>query len=498
MALTASLASRQALSKLTNELRGTPDTPIVSEDELRQHLYIMDTNDNVIRYVPNRIQRDLESKLTGRDLIIKYRQGGISTFFIIKKSVKAMTKTARIGIMAHDDQTTQKLRRMADLLWKQLPSHLRPLRGLDNASTTTYRQTLSEVTIATAGSVNAGRGGTYPGGFYGSEVAFWKDAKGIMSAIMQGVPLHAPIALETTANGASGFVYEEAMKALRGESIWTLHFYQWWWDDRYQIALAPDETLTPTAEEADLMARHSLTLEQIKWRRYKQTELGDVFFQEYPEDIETCFLVSGRGVFQLDKPNLFTRCHEDRSILGFPVWVADDYVADDKSVHALGIDWGQNPDSTAVSIWDSTTYRKIAQYVTGKRDYEHIIGDIVKLAQHYNAKYIIPEQNSMRMQISFLAKAIKAAMGDDAPRISPFNMDNKRKDDLVKLMQQGMNEGLRLLDEPIARHQMRIFQARQTPTGLWTYGHPDNEHDDIVIADMLCHLATYQLRDHIN
>jgi hypothetical protein len=167
-------------------------------------------------------------------------------------------------------------------------------------------------------------------------------------------------------------------------------------------------------------------------------------------------------------------------------------------VHVMGIDWGMSPDSTAVAIWDSTTYRKVAQYVTGKRDYEYIIGDIVDLALCYSVKYIVPEKNSMRMQVSFLVKAIAAAFPENAPRISPFNMDNKRKDDLVKLFQQGINEGLQLLDEPISKHELRTFEASQTPSGLWTYSHPSNGHDDTVVADMLAHLATFQLRDKIN
>jgi hypothetical protein len=154
---------------------------------------------------------------------------------------------------------------------------------------------------------------------------------------------------------------------------------------------------------------------------------------------------------------------------------------------------------------NSNSYREIALYITGKRDYENIIADLVQIALHFKVKYIVPEKNSMSMQISVLHTALLEAFeGAEAlargwqmksPRIAPFIMTNKKKDDLVKLFQQGINDGLQLLDEPISKHEARIFQAQQTPSGLWTYAAPVGSHDDTIITRMLANLACYQLRD---
>ena len=264
------------------------------------------------------------------------------------------------------------------------------------------------------------------------------------------------------------------------KSLWKLHFYAWWWAEEYCIALEPGEVLDYTDDERMLVRKPGLTPEQIKWRRYKQLELGDLFLQEYPEDPDSCFLVSGRGVFHFT-PTLF--------------YDTPPTEPEDGHEYVLAADWGQHPDSTAASVMDSTTYREVALLRTGKRDYDVMVNEVADLGAHWQVKHVIPEFNSIgRVTAKMLVEALRERMGDNMPNVRPFDMTNKRKDDLVKLFQQGIKDGLKLLDNTVATHELRIFQARQTSTGLWTYSHPDGEHDDTVIARLLAHLACYQLR----
>lgn len=460
-------------------------------------LKIQDKTDTIIPFAMNELQIRYLANRTPRDLILKPRQVGFSTAIQGEIFRYSTTRPTRSLTLADDDVNTQKLRRMQDKFYDNLPDGFKPIRSISNARLTIYPEYNSEVMIGTAGNTNVGRAGSYRIQHY-SEIAFYKDAENIMKSALQGGKPFWVVA-ESTPNGAQGYFYERCMEALRGDGIWKLHFFTWFDYSDYKIALEPHEVLRYTDEEKALIHKHALSAGQIKWRRDKIGELGtDGFTQEYPEDAETCFLVSGRGVFQLDKPNLFTPCHEDRSILGFPVSVATDYVATADSVHVMAIDWGQSPDATAASIWNSTTYREIALYITGKRDYEYIIGDIVKLAQHYNVKYIVPEQNAMRFQIETLNKSILAAMPDNHPRIAPFNMSLPKKDGLVKMLQQGISGGIQMLDNPIAKHELRIFEAQQNSSGSWSYAAPNGLHDDTVIARLLAHLACYQLRERLN
>lgn len=453
---------------------------------IEQNLYIVDKDDMLRRYIPNRMQRDLETRLTGRDLILKYRQGGASTFFVAHYFKKAVSQRARIAIMAHDSATTQKLRRMAFTFWHNLPSGIRPIRGLDNAQTTSYRHTGSEITIATAGSKNVGLGGTYGGGVHGSEVAYWKDPSVTMSAIMQGVPLNAPIALESAPHGANGWFYERCMEALRGEGIWTLHFYQWWWEDGYTITLEPNEELVYSDEESLLVDTHGLSAMQIKWRRYKQAELGASFAESYPEDVNSCFLQSGQGVFRFL----------------FDTFTAPVIDYDPTHQYVMGIDWGQADDFTDARVFDVTSYSEVAVLHLNKLSYESMIDSIAQLAFKWHVEKIMPERNSMGAAIEMLSAALNRLEWPIDPRtkypsnptIQSFWTDIRSKDRLVKLFQAGIEAGLKLLDDPIANAELRAYISKQTPSGLWNYSHPDGGHDDTVIARLLAHAATYELK----
>jgi hypothetical protein len=264
-------------------------------------LKILDKDKHLVPFRYNKAQAHFQANRTGRDLILKARQLGFSTLIQGEMFRKTVTSTQTTITLAHDAETTQKLRRMADWFYEHCKfGDVQPLRKYANATLATYPEFDSTSTIATAGNVEAGRGDTYTE-LHGSEVAFWKDAEKIVAGAMQG---GSPIVtLESTPNGAQGFFYDKCMEALSGGGIWKLHFYPWWWDVDYRII--SDDVISYTSDEAALVAKHGLDAAQIKWRRMKVMELGRLFIQEYPEDVLSCFLTSGNSYFG-DLSGVFT------------------------------------------------------------------------------------------------------------------------------------------------------------------------------------------------
>lgn len=444
-------------------------------------LKIQDKNDMIIPLIYNPIQRDYLRNRTPRDLILKPRQIGFSTAIQAELFRYATTRPARTLTLADEHDNTQKLRRMQEKFYDNLPI-AKPERSANNARLTVYPNLPSEMMIGTAGNTNVGRVGSYRYHHY-SELAHYKDASMIMKSALQGGRPVWVIA-ESTPNGAQGWFYERCMEALQPDSgsVWTLHFYAWFSHIEYQIVLESGEVLQYDDDEQVIVNRHKLKPGQIKWRRNKIAELGSrsSFLQEYPEDPESCFLVSGRGVFTFSASLFY-----------------DDPPTSPEEGHryVMGVDWGQNPDATVAVVFDSTDYREVALLRMLKRDYDVMIADIARLAAHWGVSNVIPEFNSIgRVTAKMLVTELRQIMPDTMPVVRAFDMTNKRKDDLVKLFQQGILEGMRLTNDTNAKHELRIFQARQTPTGLWTYSHPEGEHDDTVIARLLAHLACYQLR----
>lgn len=459
-------------------------------DDIRAHLRILNDKQQLIPYVPNVIQAHYLAHRTGRDLILKPRQVGMSTGIEAELFVDATTKTVMGATLAHDDRTTQLMREIANRFYTNLPEKLRPQRTSNNATVTRYAGTNSAIMIATAGNASSGIGGTY-NRIHGTEVAYWQYAREIMSGIMQGVPVgHGIIELESAANGAQGWFYENFIEALnpKNESIWTPHFYEWWWEARYQIALNPDETLVYEDDEQALVEKHGLTPEQIKWRRSKQKELKGDFLQSYPEDPVTCFLTSGSMVFT-----------------GYTLYEPVEQSALDDHLYVMGIDWSGggagDADSHAWSIADATDYREVVIEATRQRDDDAVLEEIVEAAKRWRVITIMPELNSMGRTLAARLDKMLNERGYDwgknkrgeslAPVVDGVFMTNPVKDELVKDMKAAFKAGYKLVDDTDATDELLSFVSKQLASGLWTYGAKSGKHDDRVIARLLCQRACY-------
>jgi hypothetical protein len=434
----------------------------------RRFLKILDKNKNLVPFKWNKAQADFFAKRTGHDLILKARQLGFSTLIQGEMFRKTVTSTQTTITLAHDDPTTQKLRRMAERFYDNCKfNDIQPQRKYANSTLATYPEFDSTAIIATAGNVQSGRGDTYTM-MHGSEVAFWKDAEKIVAGAMQGGS--PDVILESTPNGAQGFFYDKCMEALSGNSIWRLHFYSWFWDDNYRIV--SDDIITYTDEEAALVAKHGLDQAQIKWRREKIRELGRLFIQEYPEDEISCFLTSGNSYFG-DLSNVFTAPANAEYIEGH------DYYA--------GLDFGQTKDFTAMPVFDKTTRRQVDLLHINNLEWSEIRNRIKKMSDKWHLRSILAEKNSIGIV------NIEALQALGLP-VQAFETTNESKAVIMSNMNEALHfGGWKLLDIPIQKHELNTFVATQLPSGAWRLAADGDGHDDIVIGDALgIKLATFE------
>ncbi len=429
-------------------------------------LYILDKDKKLKRLSWNRAQRDFHSKRTGRDLILKARQLGFSTYVQGEMFRRAVTSTRATMTIAQDDETTAKLRRMHNRFYDHCKfGAVQPLRKYANDTLITYPEFDSECLTATAGSKEVGRGGTYTD-IHGSEVAFWPDAEKIIAGATQGG--NPDVVLESTPNGAQGYFYDLCQEALDGKGIWQLHFYPWWWDDAYRVVLEPGEQITYSADEMQLVARHSLAPEQIKWRRNKQAELKRLFPQEYPEDPRSCFLVSGVSYFGdllscWDAPLEATYQEGHR--------------------YSAGLDFGQQNDYTDMPILDTTTKCQVDLLHINNLSWSDLRSRIKEKFDYWHLLFILAESNSIG------SVNIEALQAMDVS-IWPFNTDNENKAEVCQNWHNAIHAGgWQMQPHEVQQHEFRTFVAKQTPSGLWRLAADGNGHDDTVIGMVLAYEA---------
>jgi hypothetical protein len=323
---------------------------------------------------------------------------------------------------------------------------------------TTYPEFDSVVTIATAGNVETGRGDTYTD-MHGSEVAFWKDAEKIIAGAMQGGS--PDVVLESTPNGAQGYFYERCMEAVRGEGVWRLHFYPWWWDDSYRILLIHGEQIELADDEERLVEEHHLDLEQIKWRRNKIAELRGLFRQEYPEDPITCFLTSGNSYFG-DMTDVFTAPMN-------PVY-------DPTHEYVAGLDFGQTNDFTAMPVLDITAKCQVDLLHVRKLEWKEQRRRVAEMYRKWHCSRMGAERNS-------IGSVNIEALQDDKLTVIPFDTTNESKAEIMSDLYEGIHtDGWKLQDHPVQRHEMQTFVSTQTPSGLWRLAAEGDGHDDTVMG----------------
>lgn len=443
-----------------------------------RYLYIQDKEDRLTQLIPNEAQRDFYRNVQASDsrfhLLIKARQIGFSTLIQAWQFHEVCIRSLRAVTMAHDSDTTSKLRQMAKLYYDNLPTSLGIQRITDNAAITRYAPHHSEITIATAGSDRLkhsggkGRGGTY-NFFHGSEVPYWPNPIKTISGALQGLSGNGLCIFEATANGAQGWTWD----TVNSPGKWVIHFYPWYWAEEYRLPVT--EALVLTDDEQQLIDNayeqgFDLTDEHIAWRRDKQSELGFLFPQEYPETLAGAFLTSGNGVFgdvahALTAPLNSVYCAEHR------------YVA--------GVDWGQEQDYTTCSIIDTTTDTEVELLRMNRMGWDVMQERIVEACIRWQVEAIQPERNSIgSVNIHYLHDEFERQ--GYSITIRPITMTNKKKHKFVSNLYRGLHsDGLQLLDDEHGTSELRTFVQKQTDTGLYKYEHTDGAHDDTVIARLL-------------
>jgi hypothetical protein len=438
-----------------------------------RYLRIQNKDGDIVPLQLNRAQRELIDNMTGRDIVLKARQLGVSTVIQAWHFYQQMQGNYRTNTLCHDDDLTGTLRRMSDLFYSELPEKTQPPRKYANAKLTAYDTLKSESSIATVGGTGGksgkkkGRGGSV-NRIHGSEVAFWPNARGVMSAAMQaGNP---DIILESTPNGMVGWFYEQCQAAIDGNSVWALHFFPWWYDEEYCIPLEDGETLTYAEDEHVLIDAHGLTAEQIKWRRNKIKEIPQDFPQEYPEDEHSCFLSSGKSFFG-DTEHIYT------APLDVEPLPARRYVG--------GLDFAQTGDYLSLTILDTVELCQVDQLHINNLPWQEMRRQVSVMANKWDAD-IYGEGNSMGTTNIELLQSGEVL--EDESRIEPvkiaiFWTTTASKPPLIQGLYHAMHEsGLRLQPRAFQKQEMRAFISRQNANGHWQYMAGEGAHDDFVIS----------------
>jgi hypothetical protein len=273
-----------------------------------------DTEGLVITFKPNDAQKALIENLHYRNIILKARQLGYTTFIaILFLDYALFSDNVRCGIIAHRREDAETIfRDKVRFAYDRLPDQLKQARPLarDSASELMFNNN-SSIRVST--SMRSGTIHFLHISEFGKICAqFPARAKEVVTGSIPAVPPDGMIFIESTAEGREGAFYEMTQRAEASHNAkkkltrkdYRFHFAPWWKAKEYQMD--PDGVVITDADhdyfdEVESEMDCILTMRQRAW--YIATRDSDLhgdeskMWQEYPSTPGEAFRVSQEGCY---------------------------------------------------------------------------------------------------------------------------------------------------------------------------------------------------------
>ena len=378
--------------------RGLDEAVALRDFLISSLLKVRSKGRGLVRLRSNRAQQEFSRSCTDRNIVLKARQMGITTYIAARFFIQTITRPGTMTVqVAHDQESAEEIFKIVHRFWENLPETMQRgalLRSRANVRQMVFPRLDSQYRVATAADVNAGRGLTIHN-LHCSEVARWlRDGEEVLASLRAAVPADGEIVLESTPNGAGGVFYEEWQHA--DETGYTRHFFPWWFDDEYcdQTGLAQVQPLAP--EEEELVRRAGLTSAQIAWRRINRAQMRGLAAQEYAEDPVSCFLASGECVFELEAIDRALeaqgRAVVERDNGRLTIWMEPR----SERKYVIGVDpagGGSEGDYACAEVIDRQTAMQCAE-LHGHYSPRELALKLIELGRMYNNALLVVERNN--------------------------------------------------------------------------------------------------------
>ncbi len=386
----------------------------------------------------NDMQAALHERRTGRDVCLKMRRGGMTTFWLAQYFADAVVLSGQsIRIVPHTPKAEKKLFADLKIMYRELPAHIRPAYKYFSLELIEFYDTVKGTVDSRIDTQSVQPGHEDSGRSEGfthlllTEIPFWRgDAKTAVLALLEAAE-YGQVVEESTAQGVELF-HQTYHQGKKKEGGWTSHFFPWWWRRdlrqagaqfyliKNQVYLLRQGETFPKATEpnfdsakaAQFVAQARLTkreraiaqlifrylrnrgelngcgfdwvdaevAEYIAWRRTKVQQVGERnFLVEFPENDRECFEQTGRAV--ISEQHLKVTCSPAEAVEGHAYLVSADV--------SLGLADG---DPAAIQVIDLHT---------GRQCYEEEIWlspdllaeKLAELSDRYNWAAIVVERN---------------------------------------------------------------------------------------------------------
>jgi hypothetical protein len=457
-----------------------------------------------------------------RNKVIKYRQGGFTTFRCIELLDKALwVPGMTCAIVAHEREAVTKIFRIVKRALDNLPDELKPKIKYNNRSELEFiedftgRKLDSSIYVALKL-----RSGTVQY-LHISESAFIEGETRLElnAGTKETVPLSGDITEETTANGLNEF-YDEIQNALKEwdnpdipqKYKTKTYFFSWLENPEYRLKGSTVSDLDAVEEKLVKLGADS---EQLAWRRWKISGYGrdtslrlrpeQVFKQEYPATLEEAFQHSGGMYFDTE----FVEAVQPRDPIqtkkfdgygNLSIWC----LPEEGKKYVIGVDPSQNKgmDNACIDVWEVESMEQVAQF------YGYIDADLLgyftaEVAKFYNKAFVGVENNIQTAVLALkevypTSRIYKHVKQD---RITEkrtdelgFNTNSKTRWTLINGFAMLLREGGMKINSFITKAELRTFITKDNGK----VEHADGKNDDALFAAFIAIFCSQFVRRKVN
>lgn len=405
-----------------------------------ENLYtVINEDGELVKFKLRPAQRKLLREMHYKNIILKARQLGFTTFICIFLLDYALfNKNKQIGIIGPTQVDTGVIFRKIKIAWENFSPEISKFLGLQTKGDSKVEYEFSNGSIMRVST--SLRSGTYQAvlitEFGKISAKFPEKAEEIITGTLPAVPANGLVFIESTAEGEDGRYHEmvqEALETVRMHRFLTIKDYKFFFFPWYQNPAnkVPGEVPIPMEVEeyllkAQRLAKVVFTKEQKNWYYLEQKIQKGKMKQEHPTTPDEAFLTSGNKLFDGAVVDNHRETYQQD-----PLEVMGDFLIYRRYVkghmYGLGADVSQGvkKDSSTIAVIDFTTGELVLVYRSNTIDPVTFAHDIKRAAIMYGGCIAAPEANNVGLttcvQLNSIYNNIYTQVREDATEVKQTN-----------------------------------------------------------------------------
>lgn len=370
---------------------------------------VVDENGQLVKFKLRPAQEELLKNLHYRNIILKARQLGFTTFIcIFLLDFALFNSNKQVGIVAQTDDAAKVIFRKVKVAWENLNPGLKAFLKISTVGDSKTEYEFSNGSIMRiATSIRSATCQALLVTEFGKICArFDGKAEEIITGTLPAVPANGLVFIESTAEGEIGSYYDMVQEAIRLKAEmrpltmkdYKYFFFAWFQNPANVIAgpaLPIDEKLLEYFKKIEEVTGITLTQAQKNWYWLELKTQKNKMTREHPSTADEAFFSSGNKLFSAEVLDL------QKTYTSAPYRVDGDFKYFRPYVrghnYGLGADVssGLKLDHSTMVVIDFTTGEVAMTYKSNQIDPVSFAYDIKKAALEYGGCVAAPESNTI-------------------------------------------------------------------------------------------------------